>query len=204
MQKSAQPARAGSAPPPPTRFIVLSLFALEVAAIESLTCCSTPKMSWVWKHFTRGVVVTGTQTICNVKLPDGRQCGESYSATTGTQVLAKHLTNVHGLECGSAPPIKKAKSGVEAMLMPKSKLAEAHQLALVWARNSLSFALIDQPDFRMFFNVVVPSGMNRHKLAKATSELAELVMNTLKAKLKGMPVTICLDGWRHQRQALSV
>ena len=57
-------------------------------------------MSWVWDHFTK----KDGKAVCKVAKANGEPCNQQLEWKKSTTSLSYHLTNVHGLEKGSAGP----------------------------------------------------------------------------------------------------
>ena len=74
------------------------------------------------------------------------------------------------------PPGQTKISAYRAMATTaKEQLSTPQYLCALWARNNLSYDLIDDPMFRHQFGVCIPIGFNRMKLSEEMHSLAELI-----------------------------
>ena len=81
----------------------------------------------------------------------------------------------------------------------KEQLSTPQYLCALWARNNLSYDLIDDPMFRHQFGVCIPIGFNRMKLSEEMHSLAELINKRILAKVGKCMATIAVDGWTNTR-----
>ena len=93
-------------------------------------------MSWVWDHFTK----KDGKAVCKVAKANGEPCNQQLEWKKSTTSLSYHLTNVHGLEKGSAGPQHKR---MKFSLPAGPVMTEKETFCATWALNALSFDLID-------------------------------------------------------------
>lgn len=69
----------------------------------------------------------------------------------------------------------------------------------MWARNNLSYDLIDDPMFRHQFGVCVPVGFDRKKLSDEMHSLADKINTKMFEKVGKCMATLGVDGWTNTR-----
>ena len=92
------------------------------------------------------------------------------------------------------PPGQTKISAYRAMATTaKEQLSTPQYLCALWARNNLSYDLIDDPMFRHQFGVCIPIGFNRMKLSEEMHSLHSDVRSHLSDKSINSPMTVRMN-----------
>ena len=118
-------------------------------------------MSWVNEHFNRGSVAGGNKSICKV-LVAGVACGAEFKAVTSTDSLATHPKKAHAMERPDGGPVAKKQHTLDTtrLAVQVDDLGPMERFCSIWARCALSYALIEDKEFRAQFH---PISLNRHR-----------------------------------------